>query len=79
MCVHNDARSKLKYLAYFPVLGVFRAPGTDVTSQQCRSVDSVQSRLLIAAAVLDSPAKRPMCTEGTEIGRQRTNEHFLTT
>jgi hypothetical protein len=33
MCAHNDARSKLKYLAYFPVQGVFRAPGTDVSNQ----------------------------------------------
>jgi hypothetical protein len=31
MCAHNDARSKLKYLAYFPVQGVFRALGMDVS------------------------------------------------
>jgi hypothetical protein len=31
MCAHNDARTKLKYLAYFPAQGVFRALGTDVS------------------------------------------------
>ena len=31
MCAHSYARSESKYLAYFPVQGVFRAPGTDVT------------------------------------------------
>jgi hypothetical protein len=30
MCAHSDTRSKLKYLAYFPVQGVFRASGMDV-------------------------------------------------
>jgi hypothetical protein len=31
MCAHNDTHSKLKYPAYFPVQGVFRHPGMDVT------------------------------------------------
>jgi hypothetical protein len=31
MRAHSDTRSKLKYLAYFPVQGVFRASGMDIT------------------------------------------------
>jgi hypothetical protein len=41
MCVHSDTRSNLKYLAYSPVQGVFRALGTDVTREgSCSSKHS---------------------------------------
>jgi hypothetical protein len=39
MCAHSDTRSKLKYLAYFPVQGVFRASGMDVTLQETWKAD----------------------------------------
>jgi hypothetical protein len=80
MTKHEDSRHLVTLVASINLGRVADSNRLGLTtSQQCRSVDSVQSRLLIAAAVLDSPAKRPMFTEGTEIGRQRTNEHFLTT
>jgi hypothetical protein len=42
ICAHSNTRSKLKYLAYFPVQGVFRASGMDVS--RIRQYHSIQKQ-----------------------------------
>jgi hypothetical protein len=51
MCTHSDTRSKLKYLAYFPVQGVFRASGMDVI-EITNATDSVQVAMYADASFI---------------------------